>query len=64
MWKLLNDSSMRRDLYKTVDRTNEFPLHFCKAHLIEDEPVAVSAIDVLSNTVHLIKHYKNLSQSQ
>ena len=30
MLKLLNDSPARRDVYKTFNRTSEFPLHFCK----------------------------------
>ena len=64
MLKLLNDSPARRDVYKTVNGTNEFLLHFCKTYWVEDEPVAACAIDVWPNIVQLIKHYKSLSRSQ
>ena len=30
MYKLLNDSPLRRDIYKTVNKTNEFLLFFTK----------------------------------
>ena len=59
--KVLNDFPVRRDAYKTVNRTNRFVLYFCKTCWVEDEPVAACAIDVWYNIVQLINHYKSLS---
>ena len=64
MWKPLSYSPARRGVYKTVNRINEFPLHFCKTCWVGDESVAACAIDVWPNIVQLIKHLKSLFQSQ
>ena len=54
IWNLLNNSPAIRNVYKTLDGTNEFPLHFCKT----------CCVNVWPNVVQLIKPYRLLSPSQ
>ena len=64
MWKILHDSCARRDIYKTVNRTDLFPLPFCKTRWVEDEKVAVRGIEVWPCIVEFIKYFQSLTQSK
>ena len=37
-----------------------FPLRFCQTCWVEDEPVAIQAIEVSENVVNVIKHFQTL----
>ena len=62
MWKILHDSCARRDVYKTANRTDSFPLPFCKTLWVEDKNVAARGIVVWPHMIEFIKYYQSLSQ--
>lgn len=64
MWKLFNDSPARRDLYIQLNTSTVFPLMFCQTRWVEDEPVAVRAMQVWEYVVAVIKHFQSLSKSK
>jgi hypothetical protein len=64
MWKLFNDSPARRDLYIQLNTSNVFPLMFCQTRWVEDEPVAIRAMEVWENVVNVIKHFQTLCKSK
>ena len=64
MWKILHDWCARRDVYKTVNRTDLFPLSFCKTCWIEDKNFAARGIAVWPYMIEFIKYYQSLSQSK
>ena len=64
MWKLFNDSPARRDLYIQLNTSDVFPLMFCQTRWVEDEPVAIRAIEVWENVVNVIKHFQTLCKSK
>ena len=64
MWKISHDSRARRDVYKTVDRTNLFPLPFCKTRSVKDKNVAARGIAVWPYIIEFLKYYQSLSQSK
>ena len=57
MWKILHDSCARRDIYKTVNRIDLFPLPFCEACWVEDKNVAARGIAIKSYMIKFIKNY-------
>ena len=44
IWKLLNDSPARRDIYITLSQWNDFRLSFSKTSRVEDEKVSAKGI--------------------
>ena len=52
----------RRDVHKTVNRTDLFPLPFCKTHWFEDKNVAARGIAIWPYMIEFIKYYQSLSQ--
>ena len=64
MWKMFNDSPARRDLYIQLNTSDVFPLMFCQTRWVEDEPVAVRAIQVWQYVVNVIKHFQTLCKSK
>ena len=54
MWKLFNDSPVRRDLYIKLNQTDEFPLMFCSTRWVEDAPVASRAMAVWKDVVKVV----------
>ena len=55
---------VRRDVYKTVNRTDLFPLPCCKTRWVEDKNVAARGIAVWPHMIEIIKYYQSLSQSK
>ena len=64
MWQLFNDSPARRDLYIQLNTSDVFPLLFCQTHWVEDEHVAIRAMEVWENAVNVIKHFQTLCKSK
>ena len=56
MGKILHDSCARRDAYKNVNRTDLFPLPFCKTRWVEDKNVAARGIAVWAYMIEFIKY--------
>ena len=56
--------SSRRDVYKTVNRTDLFPLPFCKTLWVEDKNVAAKGIAIWPYMLEFIKYNQSLSQSK
>ena len=63
MWKILHDSCARRDVYKTVNGTDLFPVPFFNICWVEDKNVAARGIAVWLYMIEFIKYYQSLSQS-
>ena len=57
MRTILHDSCARRDVCKTVNRTDLFLLPFCKTRWVEDKNVAARGIAVWSYMTEFIKYY-------
>ena len=64
IWKILHDSCARRDVYKTVNQTDLFPLPLCKTPWVEDKNIAARGIVVWLYMIEFIKYYQSLSQSK
>ena len=64
MWKLFNDSPARRDVYVQLSSSEVFPLMFCQTRWVEDEPVAIRAMEVWDNVVKVIKYFQTLCKSK
>ena len=62
MWKILHDSCARRDVCKTVNRTNSFQLSLCMTRWVEDKSVAARGIAVWPYMIEIIKYYQSLAQ--
>ena len=54
----------RRNAYKTLNRTDLFPLPFCKTRWVEDKNLAARRIAVWPYMIEFIKYYQPLSQSK
>ena len=52
------------NVYKTVNRTDSFPLPFCTTRLVEDKNVTARGISVWQYISEFIKYYQSLSQSK
>ena len=59
-WKSENILKAWRDLYLQMSILDVFPLRFCQTCWVEDEPVAIQAIEVSENVVNVIKHFQTL----
>ena len=57
MRKILHDSCVRRDVCKTVNRTNSFPLPLCMTRWVENKNVAARGIAVWPCMIEFIKYY-------
>ena len=64
MFKILDESPMRRDIYLREGTSGKFPSTFSDTRWIEDEPVADRALEVWSSIVALVKHFQGLCQSK
>ena len=64
MFKILDESPMRRDIYLREGTSGKFPSKFSDTRWVEDEPVADRALEVWSSIVALVKHFQGLCQSK
>ena len=64
MFKLLNESPARHDIYLKEGDSGKFPQSFCETRWIEDEPVADRALEVWPSIIALIKHFEGLCKSK
>ena len=62
--KLFNNYPARRDLYIQLNTSDLFPLMFCQTRWVEDEHVAIQAIEVWENVVNVIRHFQTLYKSK
>ena len=60
MWKLFNNSPTQRDLYIQSSTSDVFRLMFCQTCWVEDEPIAIQAMEVCENIMNIIKHFQTL----
>ena len=63
MFKILDESPARRDVYLREGSSGKFPIKFCDTRWIEDEPVANRALEVWPSIVATVKHYEGLCKS-
>ena len=64
VWKLLDESPARRDVYIKETGSEVFPLHFCKTRWVEDEIVASIAIQIWPDISRVIRHWLSLARSK
>ena len=64
MFKILDESPARRDVYLKAGFTELFPQSFAETRWVEDEPVAERALDVWPSIVTLVRHFEGLCQSK
>ena len=64
MYKISHDTCATRDVYKTVNQTDLFPLPFFKTHWIKDKNVAARGIAVWPSMIEFMKYYQSSSQSR
>ena len=62
IWKLFNDSFVRKDLYIKLNQTDEFPLMFCRTRCVEDTPVVSRAMAVWKNVIKFVQSYQSQSK--
>ena len=62
--QILHDSPTRRADYIDVTGSQQFPLSFCGRWQIEDEKVAIRAIDIWKNICQLCNFYQSLPKSR
>ena len=64
MFKILDQSPARRDVYLKEGTSEKFPQSFSETRWIEDEPVADRALKTWSSIVALVRHFEGLSKSK
>ena len=57
MWKISDESPAKRDMYILETSWDIFSLHFCKARLIKEEPVAAQTIQIWPSIAQVVKHW-------
>ena len=62
--QVLHDLPARRNDYADVTGSNQFPLRFCSTRWIEDEGVAVRAIDIWDGICQLCTFWQSLPKSK
>ena len=63
MFKILDESSARHDVYLREGTSGKLPLKFSDTRWIEDEPVADRALEVWPSMVATVKHWEGLTKS-
>ena len=64
VYQLLHDSPARRADYIDVTGSDQFPLPFCGTRWIEDEKVALRAIDIWDHICQICKFWEGLVKSR
>ena len=64
MFKILDESPARRDIYLKAGTSEKFPQSFSETRWVEDEPVADRALDVWPSIVALVRYFEGLCQSK
>ena len=63
MFKILDESPARRNVYLREGTSGKFPMEFCQTRWIEDEPVANRTLEVWPSIVATVKHFEGLCKS-
>ena len=64
MFKILDESPARCDIYLKAGTSEKFPQSFSETRWVEDEPVADRALDVWPSIVALVRYFEGLCQSK
>lgn len=64
MFKILDESPARRDIYLREGTSEKFPQSFSETRWIEDEPVADRALQVWTSIIALVKYFEGLCKSR
>ena len=64
LWTLFRDTPARRDDYVEYTGSNVFPLQFCATRWIEDEPVALQAVEIWENVEKIVRYWESLPKSK
>ena len=64
LWTLFRDTPARRDDYVEYTGSSVFPLQFCARRWIEDEPVALRAVEIWENVKKIVRYWESLPKSK
>lgn len=64
MYKIINESPARRDIYLKEGSSSNFRMKFCETRWIEDKDVAERALEVWKSVVATVKYWEGLSKSK
>ena len=64
LFKILDESPARRDVYLRIGDSERFPLRFCDTRWIDDVPVSNRALEIWPSIVAFINHFEGLCKSK
>ena len=64
IWKILDESPARRDIYLRESPSGKLPLKFCTTRWIEDKPVADRALEIWPSICSTVKYWQSLPASK
>ena len=64
LFKILDESPARRDVYLKEGTSGKFALKFCETRWIEDDDVAERALEMWGSMVATVKYWEGLSKSK